>query len=135
MSYRSTDNTPPTEEQYEQLRAANVAYYTGWFTDAFDGDPENTFHSMDLIVRQNLSGDVVDNPNDTFNQMQEYETAIIRFERGSNPPSANDLYVIYKDGITNDYLLTSIRTIADTPFTGVEEGFSEREADQPTQPP
>jgi len=128
MSYVTSDNTEPTEAEYEQLRQLNIDHFGGAFADAFASDPDIEFESLQLILRETRHGSSAGIPDGTFNIYMDYEDALLTFSETSvGIPDANELFIIYKDGLTTEYLLQMRADLTGTPFATVNEGFTERE--------
>ena len=156
MSYRSTKTEEPTEEEYNQLVSANEQWYNDLYATFFESNPDLEFVDIQLILNETLHGDDVSLPSPDYNIymvskiqrsntsagclylilfhifFQGYEDGILRFTGTSkNIPAPFDLYVIYTDGITQDYLINVVRALSGTPFSGVLEGYTAREGQLP----
>jgi len=132
MSWVSTDTTPPTDEQFEQLRLLSIDNFAGVFVDYYANDPNIGFVSIDLIVRSTASGVDAQFPDVRYNLYMELEDAILTFTGTSvGIQTPNELYEVYKTGISKEFLLEMRAMLAGTPFGSVTEGYTERPGTPP----
>jgi len=132
MSWQSTDTTPATDEQFEQVRLLSVDNFAGVFADYYANDPNIGFVAIDLIVRSTASGVDAQFPDETYNLYMELEDAVLTFTGTSvGIETPNELYEVYKTGISQDYLLEIRAMLAGTPFGGVIKGYTERPGTPP----
>lgn len=132
MAFNSQNKVDePTEEQYDDALEKLDDWFGGTvFAAEFESNPDLSFVSVEHVLNRTLYGENAGIPEEKYNIYMEFEDVILTFTRGStNIPNANDLYIIYKNGMIEDYIYF-VREL-DGPIGGTIEAYSEREATLP----
>lgn len=125
LSFRSTDTTPPTEEQYQDLKLETETYFEDRFTNKYLGNDNVMFVGIQMNLDFTLEGDDVLAARSGFNIYLEFESAELLFTRSQELPTVQEVYTELTTGITTEYLGQYVRTLDGTPFADVQEGYLE----------
>jgi hypothetical protein len=123
IAYRAPDaQTAPSALEFEEMRKRTEIYYSAFLASMF-ANYTFKFEGLQTQLNATAFGKEASRPTDNFNIYTQYQYADIMVDVESQPLSAEETFEILKSGITVEYILQVVRTMAHTPFESTTEVF------------
>jgi hypothetical protein len=123
IAYRAPDaQAAPTPLEFEEMRRRTEIYYSAFLASMFANSSSIKFEGLKTKLNATAFGNEASEQTDNFNIYMQYQYVDILFHADrSQPLGADETFEILKSGITVEYILQVVRTMAGTPFESTIE--------------